>query len=323
MERYEYKINPKSKDSLFTDILSSKEALLEVYNAVNRTSYTNVDLVEDCTLDDVIYIKFKNDKSFMLGTSINLYEHQSSINNNMPIRFLIYYAELIQIYLNNKNIYGTKQIPLHSPKCVVFYNGIANMPEISELRLSSAFMSKDDEGNPIGDIDVKVLVININAGYNKDILAASPILEGYSYLIDRIRHYEKAKRNPKDAIDDAIKDCIKNNKLKNYLEKKGSVAMGFLLAEYDEQKIKDFYKEEGRKEGIDIGKEKGRAEGREEGRAEGIDIGMNKGIDIGKEESKEDIAINALENKLDVHLISRITNIPIEKVLKMKADLNL
>ncbi len=269
-------VNRQFKANVFADLFEDPMVRLEVYNALNGTSYTDVTLIEDTTLDDVIYLGRKNDVSFLVGCALNLYEHQSTPNLNMAIRMLIYYVMIMEIRLKGKNVYGNKLIEIPVPRFVVFYNGEMPMPERSTITLSQAFMrEKDINGMPIGDlphgdIEVTVTVLNINKGFNEELLSKCPTLEGYCYLINSIRDYKKAGKPTSDAISKAIQDCIKNDKIADYLNKKGSDAMGWLLTEYDEEKMKQAMYEDGR--------EDGKAEGREEGKAEGLAKGEIKAM---------------------------------------------
>ncbi len=93
--------NKKYKDRLFQRVFEDKKDLLELYNAMNRTSYQNPDDLEITTLEDVIYLSMKNDLSIIIASSLNLYEHQSTFNPNMPIRGLLYFARLYEAYIEN------------------------------------------------------------------------------------------------------------------------------------------------------------------------------------------------------------------------------
>ena len=103
-------INRKHKDRLFRLVFQKKEDLLSLYNAVNGSSYKNADELEITTLDDVIYMGMKNDISFMIGSVLNLWEHQSTLNPNLPLRGLLYFSSLYRKYVeqNGINIYSKK-----------------------------------------------------------------------------------------------------------------------------------------------------------------------------------------------------------------------
>ena len=88
-------VNKKYKDTVFRKLFGeNKGNALSLYNAVNHTSYTNPDDLEYTTLEDVIYMKYKNDVSFLIDKTLSLYGHQSSYNPNMPLRGFLYYADL-------------------------------------------------------------------------------------------------------------------------------------------------------------------------------------------------------------------------------------
>lgn len=77
------------------------------------------------TMQDILYMGMKNDASFLLTDTANMYEQQSTYNLNMPVRKLMYAARLYDRYIrmNKLNIYSIKQIRLPVPKPVTFYNG--------------------------------------------------------------------------------------------------------------------------------------------------------------------------------------------------------
>ena len=68
----------------------------------------NIPLLTGSTRN-VLYLSMKNDISFLVSGTLNLYEHQSTYNPNMPMRGLLYYAKLYEkiIARNNINIYGS------------------------------------------------------------------------------------------------------------------------------------------------------------------------------------------------------------------------
>ena len=93
------KVNRKYKDRLFRIVFREKEDLLDLYNAVNSSDYDNPEELEIMTIEDVIYVHMKNDVAFLLSDLLNLWEHQSTYNPNMPARGLGYFAQLYQQYI--------------------------------------------------------------------------------------------------------------------------------------------------------------------------------------------------------------------------------
>ncbi|MBO5208455.1 MAG: hypothetical protein J6B68_03825, partial [Lachnospiraceae bacterium] len=164
-----HKVHKQFKDRLFRFLFEEdKEALLQIYNALNGTDYQDASQLQVVTIENAVYIVMKNDLAFVLAGTMNLYEHQSTYNPNMPVRFLIYLASEYQKVVQEaeESLYGARQIMLPTPQCVVFYNGEKDMPEEQILRLSDAFENKKQEA----DVEVKVRMLNINYGHNKELM---------------------------------------------------------------------------------------------------------------------------------------------------------
>ena len=126
------------KDRLFRMIFNDKEKLLELYNAMNGSDYKDASELQVVTLENAIYLSMKNDVAYVLHDELFLFEQQSTKNANMPLRCLFYASDTYSVLVKDKNIYGTKMLPLPSPTFVVFYNGKQKMDEEGELRLSDA-----------------------------------------------------------------------------------------------------------------------------------------------------------------------------------------
>ena len=84
--------NRNYKDRLFRFVFKNKKDLLDLYNAINGTNYDDPEELEVNTLENVLYLSMKNDLSFLIDAELNLYEHQSTYNPNMPMRGLLYFA---------------------------------------------------------------------------------------------------------------------------------------------------------------------------------------------------------------------------------------
>ncbi len=248
------------KDQLFQYIFSrNPQALLELYNALNGTDYSDVSQMEYVTLGNAVYITMKNDLAFLLSGTINLYEHQSTLNPNIPIRLLMYLTEEYQVHINSqkKSIYGSSLITLPTPQCVVFYNGKAPAPEDDVLQLSDAFENK----SVTPSITCSVRMININSGYNQKLMDACRMLSDYSRFIQICRDFCGKIADRDLALENAIEYCIDNDILKEILETSRAEVLGMLLYDFDEEKYKKTLKEEGREEGLKQGREQGLKEG--------------------------------------------------------------
>ena len=243
-------VNRNYKATLFHKIFGqNKENALCLYNAINGTNYTLEDDFEYTMLEDVVYMKAKDDVSFLVGTSLNLYEHQSTYNPNMPLRGLLYFSSLYRkLIVENERLYSTTMLKIPNPKFVVFYNGKSNRikNDVEKLRLSDAFFEKDETG----EFEWTATMVNINVGHNKELFEKCNILEQYSIFVHRVRMYNDSMDDLKKAIDKAADECIREGVLKEILETQKKEGFDMVLTEFDEEKYEKMIKEEGRIEGI-------------------------------------------------------------------------
>ena len=269
--------NRQYKDTVFRMLFSEKENLLSLYNAVTGNAYQNADDLKIVTLENAIYMGMKNDLAFMLETNIYLYEHQSTLNPNIPLRDLIYIGIEYQQYVDDKSLYSSRLQKIPAPKFMVFYNGTDAVDDRVELRLSNAY--EHLAGEP--DLELKVLMLNVNEGHNKELMEQCQTLKEYAIYVARVRKYT-SEMNLNDAVARAIDECIKEGILVEFLRKNRSEVKMVSILEYDkeweEKKLRKAEYEAGRSEGIEIGK----SEGIEIGKSEGIEIGKSKGIEIEK-----------------------------------------
>ena len=259
----------QTKDILFRLVFGDdRQALLQLYNALHGTAYTNPHELQIVTLYNAIYISRKNDLAFLLAGSINMYEHQSTLNPNMPVRFLIYLAQEYQLLVEStdRSLDGSELIPLPTPQCVVFYNGTADTPDEYELRLSSAFSNQDVEPA----VEVVVKVININYGHNEYLMQGCGMLSQYAQFVAVTREYANRYNNREEAMNAAIEYCIGHGILEDILRKHRSQVLGSLLEEFDEKKYARTLREEGY----------------EVGRTDGFTAGEQRGLERGIEQEK-------------------------------------
>lgn len=225
--------NRQYKDRLFRFIFNDKKRLLSLYNALNHSQYQYEDELEINTLEDFIYIGMKNDISFILDSDMCLYEHQSTLNPNMPLRGLFYFSALFQKYISERefDIYGEGLISIPVPKFVVFYNGDDHTPEQSILKLSDAFVSKNGEK---GDLEVQALVLDINVGKNKELTEHCKYLKDYTIFVGKVKDYKKEYNDLSVAIDKSIRECVKENIMADILTKHRAEVAEMIFKEFDE-----------------------------------------------------------------------------------------
>ncbi len=212
-------------------------------------------IMEVNTLEDVLYLSMKNDVSFLVGGTMNLYEHQSTFNPNMPLRGVFYFSRLYEGYVadNNLMIYHEKRVRLPKPKYIVFYNGTKNQPDSMELKLSDCFENTDNEAPCL---EYTATMLNINYGHNQELMKHCRRLEEYSIFVQCVREYIQSELSVEDALEKTIDTCINQDVLADFLKKHRAEVTNMILTTYD----KDLYE--------NTLKEDAREEGREEGRAE-------------------------------------------------------
>lgn len=264
------------KSSVFSMLLENPENALEVYNALNGSDYKNPGLVEMNRLEVGLVLTVRNDASFMIDNYINIYEHQSTFNPNMPLRSLIYFLEIVKKYFKYKDLFSRRLIKLPTPHFVVFFNGEENRPEKEELRLSDAFLHPTDTP----ELELKCTVYNVNKGNNATFLSKCRVLREYMIFVDKIREKLKIGQSIDEAIDQAINECIGENVLKDFLVERGNEVRQVAALDYTwearEGMIRKEEYEEGYKAGEIEGEKRGEKRGRKDSKIEGILICLEK-----------------------------------------------
>ncbi|GBU25842.1 hypothetical protein R83H12_02501 [Fibrobacteria bacterium R8-3-H12] len=244
----EIKANRNHKDSVFTKLFSEKSNLLELYNAISGKSYPESTEIEIVTLSDVLYMDQINDIAFVLEDRlIVLIEHQSTINNNMPLRMLRYLSAEYDMIIDRKSLYKQKRVMIPAPEFIVLYNGNKKFPDYRELKLSDSYNFK----TPDLYLELVVKVYNINKGHNVEMAGKSPALDGYETFIAEVKKNLKSMKL-REAIKLAVKACIRKNILVYFLNRNASEVENMLLREWNMDEALAVRYEEG----IDIGVEK-------------------------------------------------------------------
>lgn len=293
-------VTDKYKDTVFRILYrDDKERQLELYNAVSGRNYTNADDLQVVTLKHAIYMGMKNDLAFLISDELHLYEHQSTINPNMPLRLLHYISKEYEGLVESQRLYGRTAIELPEPYFVVFYNGTERFPERKILKLSELYKAEDErkadidvdpqdtackaEEEEAGDklsgtadeilrrerplLELKVLVLNINPGQNDAFLKQCTTLREYMEYVARVRKYRR-DMGVREAVSLAVDECIEEGILGEFLRKNKAEVVAMSIFEYDEKKVIDYIRMEEREEGRREGRREGRKEGRREGKNE-------------------------------------------------------
>lgn len=257
--------NRKYKDTVFQRAFVKKKDLLDLYNAVNGTDYQNEEELVINTLQDAVYMYMKNDVSFIVDCRMNLYEHQSTVNPNMPLRGLLYFSKLYETYveLHEIDVYSSTLQKLPTPRYIVFYNGMKEEVDKRVFRLSEAFENGE------GCLECEATVLNINYGHNHELL-------------------EKCKR---------LEECIAKGILKDILEKQKAEVVSLVLTTFN----RELYERNLKKDAH----EAGYSEGKNAGAQEHLEFQVKKKLDKGKsvdeiifELEEDDVLICRIVEKL-------------------------
>ena len=307
------------KSRIFTMLFSDKERLLRLYNAVGRKNYTDPDLLTINTLENAIYMSMKNDLSFLIDMRLSLYEHQSTYNPNIPLRFLLYLSDLYSKLTKGMNLYGTKKIMIPPPRFVVFYNGRDKRPDYEEFKLSELYSISDEKVS----LELIVEVFNINKGHNKELVETCKDLQDYVEYTHRVRTYAEAMPIEK-AVEKAINECIQEGILKDFLEANRAEAIKVSIYEYNEQEHIRMEREDAFEDGRKLGLDEGHKLGLDEGHKLGLDEGHKLGLGEGREEERTQMF--ALMNKMTADgldkQLSRLASDPdfYQKMMKKYLD---
>ena len=202
--------NREYKSDVFSMLLEDRARALDVYNAMAGTAYTDPEIIEVHTLESGVSLTVHNDASFVVSMDsvLNIYEHQSTYNPNMPLRELIYFVTIIKKLIENRYLLSHKLVKIPTPKFAVFYNGEKTRPEREVLKLSDAYENRSDEPQ----LELICTVYNINPGNNEDLKKRSQTLREYMIFVGYVNeNLAKAKKGDKDyetAIRDAVNRCI-------------------------------------------------------------------------------------------------------------------
>ena len=284
------RVNRKYKDRLFRFLFKEKKDLLDLYNAVNDSNYDEPEELEIVTMEDVIFLKMKNDLSFMVADRLNLYENQSTYSPNMPLRGLIYLARQYEgiIAKSQENIYGSKLVKIPTPEFVIFYNGTWEQPDRMALYLSDAFT----EGRGSGCLECTATMFNINRGHNQELMEKCRRLWEYSEFIAEVNDNLTKGYSLKRAITTAMSNCIERGVLADILLVNKAEVMDMLLTEYDEKKHMKAIRKEGYEDGLEDGIQKG------------IEQGIEQGIEKGLEQKLEELILKKLAKGKSIDVIA-------------------
>ena len=224
-------VNRTFKSTLFIMLFEDRKNLLELYNAITGKHYADPELLEINTLENAIYMSMKNDVSFLIDGRLSLYEHQSTKNPNLPLRFLFYISHLYSRLTVKANLYGETIVRIPAPEFIIFYNGKDEMPERQLLKLSDMYSVKEEEPK----LELEATLLNISGTNNRKLKEACRTLRDYAIYTDKIRAYTE-KMELAEAVDRAINECIEEGVLRNFLMEHKAEARAMSIFEYDQER---------------------------------------------------------------------------------------
>ena len=282
--------NRQYKDTIFRMLFKDKKNLLSLYNAMNQRSYTDEDALEVVTLENAIYMGMKNDLAFIMDMNLYLYEHQSTYNPNIPLRDLFYIANEYQRLVVHKSLYSSTLQKIPAPKFVVFYNGSRELEDWSQLQLSSAYEHPVEDP----DLELRVTVLNVNEGHNKELMEHCQTLKEYAQYVARVRKYTSSTElSLEEAVERAVDDCMKEGILSEFLTKNRAEVISMSIFEYDKDEEEKKLRKAEYEAGVQAGMEAGMEAGRKDTLKQMIKKKLAKGkcIEVIAEELEEDTAV--------------------------------
>lgn len=300
--------NREIKSSVFSDLfgddeLVGKKNFLALYNAIHGSNLKFEEIrMERKIIPQSLYKTFNSDVTMEIDDKIIVFvEHQSTINFNMPLRFLEYFVHILYGIVPARARYRKALYKIPAPEFYVLYNGKAPMSREIELKLSEAFMVS--QSDPPCEVKVKVVNIGGKEGLKLPIVQKCGILKEYCRFMEIVLQKEAllqpdcTNEQTKEALEIAIRESIEQGILTDYLTRKSTEVINMFLDEYDYD--------------TDI------AVQREEAMEEGFEQGIEQGI----EQKSQESAIEALKIHLSPEKVSKISGLPLKKVLELQATL--
>ena len=286
------------QDTVFRMYFNEETRLKEVAGALHGRSYAEEPL-QIVTLDGTFLSQIKNDISILLaGRNLIFLEHQSTANQNMPLRCLYYVCEQLRQYIPAKKLYQNTPIKLPAPEFHVFYTGGANTPEEYEMKLSDAYVEAGDVIN----LELKVRVHNIAYDKAKLLLGKSAAMRDYAMFIQYVRVSMAQGMEREAAIREAVRYCIEHDVMKDFLIEHEREVIDMVAFEWNQKLFEEAKFEEGLERGIERGIEQGLEQGLEQGREQGIEQGRMSAV------------LGMLKEKLPVDMIARVSEMSVEKI---------
>ncbi len=292
--------NRKYRDSIFVDLFSkdrdAKKNFLSLYNALHGTDLKLEETkIEPVKLEQILYMGYYNDVSMLInGKVVVLCEHQSTLNESMPLRCLLYIAKIYENLMPNNARFEKSMHPIPTPEFYVFYNGADDLPAQSEMRLSAAFIQQDGDRTP--PLELVVPVLNLNKPAENSAIDRCPSLKGYAEFIRIV--VEEQRKDRKAYMERAVSRAIRAGILSEYLTRKNREVENMYWGEYDyatDVKVQ-----------------------RREAYEQGVAQGVSQGIATGAHDKAVETARRMLAEGLSLEQTARITQLTAEEIEELQ-----
>lgn len=267
------------QDSVFRMYFNNAVRLRELAGALHGKVYAPEERVEIVTLAGTFLSQLKNDVSFLLsGRYLVFIEHQSTPNENMPLRCLYYVCEQLRKSIEPKRIYRNRRIHLPLPEFHVFYTGEQAAPEQYEMRLSEAYAEAGDAIH----LELKVCVHNVAYDAEKQLLRRSRSLRDYAMFIWCVKRNLSQGMVREAAIREAVQYCIAHDVMKEFLREHEHEVIDMVDFEWNQKLFEEAKFEEGLEQGL--------------------------------EQGRTSVVLSMLKEKLPLDMIARVSEMPPEKI---------
>ena len=257
--------NPKPKrtykDSLFCSRFSNPKNLAALHEMISGIS-TSPEEITINTLKHALFSQVRNDISFLSGKKFMvLTEEQSYLNQNMPLRMLIYVTLLYRNMLKKRDFFKEKIVLLPAPEFIELYCGTKEQPPETKIRLSEAF-----PGDVPFEPSLELVVTRFNISYNEDIKKCCRLhkykpIRDYSFFVHDVQRRLDSGEQLDDALAKTMEYCISHDIMRKFLLEHEQEVPAMYSLRYDAQAAREAALDDGRIEGRIEGEAKGMQDG--------------------------------------------------------------
>ena len=239
------------KDAVFRKYFMDKTRGLSLYKAVTGDEDLSENDIELETLDCTYDNGKKNDVAFLCKNQlIIMIEHQSTINENMPVRFLLYLAEYYNKMTKSDDRYRKKRIALPEPQCYIFYNGKENTEAVRKMNLAYAFPKGKSEW-----LNLKAVAYDINYDKGCKLFESCKELMEYSLFVKKVEEFvTEVNITTEQAVCKAVNYCIEHDVMKEFMTDHREEVANMFTEEFDYDRAIAIAKEEAHEEGCAEGR---------------------------------------------------------------------